>query len=192
MPVGVRVELGVAQLFLRIAQLRLGRVDLRLGGLEPLLGLVELSTGGEALFHQRLLALEGVPRLGELALGRRQVGLGRAERVLLDQRVEPGHELPGLDAVSDIDPALEHAPVDPEREAYFILGADLPREADGRAAGPPLDGHGANRTGFGWGWGRLVAACEQHRNGQHGTWDLRGHQSLPCLRDLSGASQSRY
>ena len=49
---GVRVEVGVAQLFLRIAQLGLGRVDVRLGCLEPLLGLVEQNAGGEALFHQ--------------------------------------------------------------------------------------------------------------------------------------------
>jgi hypothetical protein len=48
-------------------------------------------------------------------VGRREVCLSRAEPVLLDQRVEPGHELPGLDAVSDIQAALKHATVDPKR-----------------------------------------------------------------------------
>ena len=66
---------------------------------------------------------------------------------------------------------------------------DSIRDAAARiAAGPPLDDRGANRTGFGRRWGWLLAACEQHCNGQHGTWDLQGHQSLSSLRDLSGAS----
>ena len=44
-------------------------------------------------FRSLLLPREGEARLGQLRLGRREVGLRRAQRVLLDLGIEPGDDL---------------------------------------------------------------------------------------------------
>ena len=75
------------------------------------------------------MPLEGEARLGELRLGRREVGLRRAQRVLLDLGVEPGDDLARREHIADIDGPLGHAPVKAKGEADMVLGAEPGRSA---------------------------------------------------------------
>ena len=120
----------VAQLILRDAQLRLGGVDLGLGGEELLLGLVEFGAGRPAVLQELLLPPEGEARLGQHRLSRGEVGLRRAQRILLVLGVEPGDELARLEHVADIDGPLDHASVEAKGEADLVLGANLAGQRD--------------------------------------------------------------
>ena len=97
---GIGEQDRVAQLLPRDAHLRLSGVDLGLGGQELLLGLVEIGAGRPAVLQELLLPPEGEARLGQHRLDRREVGLRRAQRVLLDLGVEPGDDLARLEHIA--------------------------------------------------------------------------------------------
>ena len=79
-------------------QLRLGGVDLRLGGLQRLRGLIVVGARGPALLEQRVLALEVVAGLRQLALGGRRLACA-ARRALSSfcgsRRATAGRPAPG-------------------------------------------------------------------------------------------------
>jgi hypothetical protein len=86
-----------------------------------------------------------VLRLGELRLGGGDGGLCGAQRVELVLRLELRHHLAGLDAVADIDGALDHAPADAERQAGFCLRLDTPGVGEGFADIALLDDDRSHR-----------------------------------------------
>ena len=141
----------VAQLFLRGAHLCLSGVDLGLNGLQLLLGFVELGPGRPAVLQELLLPPEGDARLSQLRLKRREVGLRRAQRVLLDLGVELSDDLACLEHIADIDGPLDHASVEAKGEAGLVLGADVTRQRNGLAFRAALDGDCPDRPGLGVG-----------------------------------------
>ena len=114
---GVRLELGEAHQIVGGLQLRFGGVDLRLGGLPRLRRLIVVRARRPALLEKRVLALEVVARLRQLALGGGEIGLRRAQGVQLVLRLQAGHHLPGLHPVAELEVALEQPPRDAERQA---------------------------------------------------------------------------
>ena len=162
----------VAQPILRDAQLGLGGVDLGLDGLELLLGFVELGPGGPPVFQELLLPPEGEARLGQQRLERGEVGLRRAQRVLLVLGVEPGDELACLEHIAHIDGPLDHASVEAKGEADLVLGANLAGQRNGLALRAALDGDRLDGPGRRGGWCRLVAAGKS-RGDQAGCYDPR-------------------
>ena len=87
-----------------------------------------MARGRPAVLQELLLPPEGEARLGQLRLGRREIGLRRAQRVLLVLRVEPGDELAWLEHIADIDGPIDHASVEAKGEVGLVLGADLAGE----------------------------------------------------------------
>ena len=108
---GIGGQVRVAQLILRDAQMRLSGVDLSLSCHQCLLGLVESGMGCPAIHQQLLLPPEGEARLGQHRISRREIGLRRAQRVLLVLGVEPGDDLACLDHIADVDGPLDHPSV---------------------------------------------------------------------------------
>ena len=86
------------------------------GGLLRLLGLVVVRARGPALLEQRVLALEMVARLRQLALGGGEIGLRGAQRVELVLRLQACDHLPGLDPVAELDGRSRAPAGDAERE----------------------------------------------------------------------------
>ena len=86
---GVRLELGEADLILREPELRLRRLDLGARRLPHLARALVNGARREAALLELTLALVLVLGLAGLALGRRQVGFGRAQRVDLVLRLQP-------------------------------------------------------------------------------------------------------
>ena len=104
----------------------------------------------------------------QLRLGGREVGLRRAQHVLLDQRVEPGDDLAGLDHIADVDGPLDHPPVETKGEAGLVLGSNLAGQRDGLAFRPAFYGDRSHGPGLGSRSSRLVAT-------RKGSGDEGGH-----------------
>ena len=149
---------GVALLLARDPDLRLRGVDLGLNGQELLLGVVEIGPRRPAVLEERLLPLEGEPRLGQHRLERGEVGLSRAQRIVLDLGIEPADQLVRGEHVADMDRPLDHPAVDAKGETDLVLGANLAGERDHLAFHALLDGDGPNRPIRLGGRRRFVAA----------------------------------
>ena len=104
-----------------------------------------------------LLPPEGEARLGQHRLHRREIGLGRAQRIVLNLGVEPGDDLACLQDIANIDMPLDHPAIEAKSEADLVLGANMARQRDDLAFGAALDGdrpHGPCLVG---GWGHFFA-----------------------------------
>ena len=67
------------------------------------------------------------------ACSRREVGLRRAQRVLLVLGVELGDDLACREHIAHIDGPLDHASVEAKGEADLVLGANVTRQRNGLA-----------------------------------------------------------
>ena len=167
-------ELGEAQPVLRNIELRGCIVDPRLRRLQPLLRLIEYRPGGEASFHQVVLAIEIVLRLDLLAARGVERRLRRAHAVELVLRIELCQYLIRLDLVADAALSLNDPSANAEGEVHLVFGADVTGKLDQFADLALLDGDGADRArlrrlvlGF------LVAASEEQ--GERGGDDKRAN-----------------
>jgi hypothetical protein len=86
-----------------------------------------------------------VLRLYQLRLRRGALGSRRLQGTLLILGIKTRHQLPGLDAVTDVHRTLYQAAADPEREVDFGLGLNRSGEGHASTAGTVLDGNHANR-----------------------------------------------
>ena len=136
-----------------------------------MLGLVEIGTGRPAVLQELLLSPEGDARLVQLRLDRREIGLRRAQRALLDLGVEPPDDLACRDDIADIDGTLDHASVEAKGEAGLVLGADLTGQRYDLAAGTLLHGNRSDRPGLSGRRGRFVATRDCRRDEQDRYWD---------------------
>ena len=91
------------------------------------------------------MPLEGEPRLGQHRLERGEVGLSRAQRIVLDLGIEPADQLVRGQHIADMDRPLDHPAVDAKGETDLVLGANLAGERDHLAFHALLDGDGPNR-----------------------------------------------
>ena len=76
------------------------------------------------------LALHVIAGFVESRLRRGELGLGFVQGVALRHVVELGDKVVGPYHLPNFHMALDHAPVDAEREALLLLGADVARERD--------------------------------------------------------------
>ncbi len=97
---GIGEQDRVAQLILRDAHLGVSGIDQGLSAQQRLLGLVEFRARRPAARQELLLPAEGQAGLRQHGLGRGEIGLRRAQRVLLVLRVELGDDLAGLEHVA--------------------------------------------------------------------------------------------
>ena len=132
-PLGIRVQLGEADLVFREPELRLRRLDLRPHRLPRLPRPLVDRPRREAALLELALALILVLGLAGLALGGGEIGLRRAQRVELVLRIEPADQLAGLDCVARAHTPLDHPPGKPEGQPDLVLGLDPARQHDGDA-----------------------------------------------------------
>ena len=104
-----------------------------------------------------LLPPEGEARLGQHRLSRREVGLGRAQRIVLNLGIEPGDDLAWFEDIPDMDRPLDHPAVEAKSEADLLLGADMARQRDDLAFGAVLDGEDPHGPCLVGGWGHFFA-----------------------------------
>ena len=147
-------------------ELRLGGVDLRLGGLQRLRCLIVVDARGPALLEQRVLALEVVAGLRQLALGSHEIGLRGSQGIELVLRLEAGHELSRLHLVPHLQAVLQQPAGDAEGQGHLVLGLDATSKDDGQAGGALVDRQGANGTGVLGDLLRFLAAPRQQGCGQ--------------------------
>ena len=159
----------VAQLLLRDAQLRLGGVDLGLGAsAKACWASSNLARGVQPFFRSSCCRQKVRRAWVSAASADDEVGLRRAQRVLLVLRVEPGDDLAGREHVAHVDGPLDHASVEAEGEAGLVLGADLAGQRDGLAVRTVLDGDRANGPRLGR--ARDLLAAARNRTPRAGSW----------------------
>ena len=93
-----------------------------------------------------LLPPEGEARLGQRRLHRCEVGLGRAQRIVLNLGIEPCDDLASFEDIPDMDRPLDHPPVEAKGETDLIFRANLTGERDDLAFRAMLDSDRPNRT----------------------------------------------
>jgi hypothetical protein len=98
----VRRKLGKAHQIVGCLQLCFGGLHLRLGGLASLRCLIVVRARRPTVPQQRVLAVEVVAGLDQLALRGGEVGLRGAQSVEFILRFQPGHQLPGLHPVTHL------------------------------------------------------------------------------------------
>jgi hypothetical protein len=145
----VGLEFGEADQIVRGLELGFRGIDLRLRGLHLLFGLVVVRACRPTLIEQRVLALEVISRLRQLALGCRQGGLCGAQRIQLVLRLEPRHHLSRLDPVAKFSVIDEQTAADPECDRNLVFCFDPAGQHDRRARLAFLDRDGADRTRLG-------------------------------------------
>ena len=145
---GIRLEFGEAHQILGGLQPRVRGIDLRAGRLQLLLRIVERGPRDHVARQQKLLALEVIARSRQFTLGRRETGLGRAQRVHLVLRFEPRQHLSRLDPVAELEIAFEHPASDAKAERRLVDRLDASGERSHVTRPALLDRDGANRTGL--------------------------------------------
>ena len=123
-PVGVGLQLGIADLMP-------GEVEGAVGAVEPGLRLVagellpvEIGGGGVALRLERVVALKVGFGLREVRGRSGEFGLGALELEVEVLRIQPGNDVAGLHPVADADEAGHHLAGDAEGEVRFGLRRD--------------------------------------------------------------------
>ena len=142
-----------------------------------------------SILDERLLSFESQARLGQHGLGRNEIGLRGAQRVLLVLGIETGDHLTCGNHIADIDRPLDHAAVEAKGEADLILGADLARHRNGLAFRAVLDRDRPDGPGLGSGRYTLIAGRKTD-TGDSG--DQNGHSDprLEHWRDPSSGVMS--
>ena len=144
---GIGEKNRVAQLLLRDAHLCPGGVGLGLSVSKLCWALSNLARDVQPLFNSSCSRHKVICASFSWASTEREVGLRRAQRALLDLRVEPSDDLAGQH-IAHIDGAVDHASVEAEGEAGLVLGADLTGQRDDLAPGTLLHGHRSDGPGL--------------------------------------------
>ena len=132
--VNVRLELGILELIAgeleRAARTRDAALRFVVRGLLE----IELREGCETAILQGGVAVEVGRGLRQARRGGGKFGLGALHLQAEVLRIEPGDDVAGTDAVTNIDQASHHLAADAEREIGFVAGAhDADEFAGGRA-----------------------------------------------------------
>ena len=111
-----------------------------------------------------LLPPEGEARLGQHRLHRREVGFGRAQRIVLNLGVEPGDHLACLQDIANIDMPLDHPAIEAKSETDLVLRANLAGQRNDLAFRALIDSDRPNLSGLLGRRRRLVAARDGRRD----------------------------